>query len=218
MRSVTKSPSERLPLTSIDPPSTRTPGVLASRSSAVNAPKKVVRWGYRDDNPAEGVERNIEAPRRRYLQPDELQRLTTVLAAYPERQAANIFRLLLLTGARKSEVLAMRWADVDLGTDMWTKPGSSTKQKTDHEVPLSAPVRRLLSEIRAEQMAAVTDFWPMGVSDPCHYRARCKNTNVPQLLSGFNADGIRGRQRIDDANALACVSAALRSTCATPAI
>ena len=31
----------------------------------------------------------------------------------------------------------MRWADLDLTTGVWTKPGSTTKQRTDHVVPLS---------------------------------------------------------------------------------
>jgi integrase len=112
-----------------------------------------VRWNMRSDNPAKGVERNYEAKRKRYLTGDELARLTAVLAAHPNQQIANIVRLLTLTGARKGEILAARWADIDLGDGVWTKPGSTTKQKIDHTAPLSAPAKLLLSEIRAAQIA-----------------------------------------------------------------
>jgi integrase len=110
-----------------------------------------IRWAMRPDNPCKHVERNQEAKRKRYLSADELVRLTTALAAHPDKQTANTIRLLVLTGARRGEVLAAKWADVDLGTGVWLKPGATTKQKTDHAVPLSAPVRQLLSEIREEQ-------------------------------------------------------------------
>ena len=114
-----------------------------------------VRWRMRDDNPARGIEKNYEAKRKRYLKDDgelghELARLTKALAAYPEQRIANIFRLLLLTGARRGEVLAMEWGALDLGAGIWTKAGSTTKQKTDHVVPLSAPARQLLSEMQDE--------------------------------------------------------------------
>jgi integrase len=112
-----------------------------------------IRWNMRTANPCKGIERNHEAKRKRYLSGDELVRLTTALAAYPDRQTANIFRLLLLTGARRGEVLSMRWADIDLTAGTWIKPGSTTKQRTDHCVPLSAPTRQLLAEIQEEQKA-----------------------------------------------------------------
>jgi integrase len=110
-----------------------------------------VRWGMRERNPARGIERNIEYSRRRYLSGDELVRLTAALAKHPDKQAADIIRMLTLTGARRGEVLGMRWADVDLTEGVWSKPPSSTKQKEHHQVPLSAPARQLLSDIRAQQ-------------------------------------------------------------------
>jgi integrase len=110
-----------------------------------------VRWGMRADNPCRGIERNYEGKRRRYITADELPRLTEALAQFKDQQAANIIRMLLLTGARRGEVLAMRWADVEVTTGVWSKPGSTTKQRTDHIVPLSAPARQLLSEIRTQQ-------------------------------------------------------------------
>jgi integrase len=112
-----------------------------------------VRWRMADSNPCKGIERNPENKRKRYLSGDELTRLTTALAAYADQDVANIFRLLLLTGARRGEVLAARWSDIDLGQGIWSKPGSTTKTKTDHVVPLSAPARQLLSEIRERQTA-----------------------------------------------------------------
>jgi integrase len=110
-----------------------------------------VRWRMRDSNPCKSIERNPERKRQRYLSGEELTRLTTALAAYADQDIANIFRLLLLTGARRGEVLAMRWADIDLREGIWTKPGATTKQKTDHTVPLAAPGRQLLAEIRERQ-------------------------------------------------------------------
>jgi integrase len=108
-----------------------------------------VRWGWRESNPVKGIERNTEYHRRRYLSGDELVRLIKALGEYRERQTADAIRLLLLTGARKGEVLGMRWSDVADG--VWSKPASSTKQKRDHEVPLSAPALQLLSDIRKRQ-------------------------------------------------------------------
>lgn len=110
-----------------------------------------VRWGMRPDNPAKGIERNVEHHRRRYLSGDELARLVKALAEHPDQQTADIVRLLLLTGARRGEVLSMRWADVDLATGVWSKLPSSTKQKEHHQSVLSAPARALLDRIRDEQ-------------------------------------------------------------------
>jgi integrase len=115
-----------------------------------------VRWEMRPDNPVNGLERNHEDKRARYLSGDELRRLIQVLAVYKNRDAANVIRLLLLTGARRGEVLAATWDQFDLEAGVWTKPSSHTKQRREHRVPLSGPARRLLSEMKraAERRAA----------------------------------------------------------------
>jgi integrase len=119
-----------------------------------------IRWGWRLDNPCKGIERNPEAKRVRYLSADELARLTAVLAEFGDRQAADIIRLLLLTGARSGEVLGARWADLDLEQGVWVKPGHTTKQKTEHRVPLSAPARALLVRLRSEAAGAGEFVFP----------------------------------------------------------
>jgi integrase len=100
------------------------------------------------DNPAKGIERNQEKKRARYLTDDELTRLTGALAAHPDQRVANAIRLLLLTGARRGEVLSMTWGQINFEKGIWTKPGATTKQKTEHVVPLSPPAVLLLSTMR----------------------------------------------------------------------
>jgi integrase len=150
------------------------------------------RWGMCETNPVKGIERNTEYGRRRYLSGDELVRLTTALAKHPDKQAADIVRLLLLTGARRGEVLGMRWADVDLTEGVWSKLPSSTKQKEHHQVPLSAPARQLLSEIR-EQQAGKRHVLPTFVfpgTGKTGHRAQLK-TDWAQLCKAAGITGLR---------------------------
>ncbi|HEY1749577.1 MAG TPA: tyrosine-type recombinase/integrase [Xanthobacteraceae bacterium] len=113
-----------------------------------------IRWQWRADNPAKGIERNPENRRQRYLSNDELKRLSAVLKTAPSRPSANAVRLLLLTGARRGEVLGATWGQFDLTTGIWIKPSAHTKQKKEHRVPLSAPARQLLSEMHEKAKAA----------------------------------------------------------------
>ena len=112
-----------------------------------------IRWAMRSDNPCRGVEKNREHARRRYLDADELSRLVAALAVHPDRQSANAIRLLLLTGARRGEVLGMRWGDIDLTGGTWNWEAAGLKQGRDHSVPLSGPARAVLSEIHSEQIS-----------------------------------------------------------------
>ena len=104
-----------------------------------------VQWHWRTDNPCKGIERHTEDPRKRYLTGAELDRLSEALAEHDDQDAADIFRLLLLTGARRGEVLAGRWADVDLQRGVWTKPGATTKRKTTHVIPLSPAALQIIA-------------------------------------------------------------------------
>jgi integrase len=109
-----------------------------------------IRWGWRLDNPCKGVERFGENKRRRYLTGPELARLATALASLRDQDAANAIRLLLLTGARRGELLAAKWDDIDLDAKIWTKPAATTKQQHTHSVPLSDAACQLLGEMRAQ--------------------------------------------------------------------
>ena len=107
-----------------------------------------IKWRWRPDNPCLGIEKNQEQSRERFLTRQEIDRLMKALAKYQDQAAANVIRLLLLTGARLGETLQARWQNFDLETGIWTKPAATTKQKADHRIPLAAPARQLLSGMR----------------------------------------------------------------------
>ena len=115
-------------------------------------------WGWRLENPTRGIERAPEHKRNRFLSPLEVARLAQALASHPERTSANAILLLVLTGARKSEVLGARWGQFDLEHGVWTKPSAHTKQNKEHRVPLSAPASRLLIEMKRQVDLTKTDF------------------------------------------------------------
>jgi len=95
------------------------------------------------------VDRNPEHKRNRYYSQAEIARLSEALGAYPNQVAANAVRFLMLTGARRGEVLSAQWDHIDLVEGIWTKPSAHTKQQREHRVPLSGPELRLLAEMRA---------------------------------------------------------------------
>ena len=56
----------------------------------------------------------------------------------------SLFRMLLLTGQRRSEVSGARWREFDLPNKTWTVPPERFKSGTSHIVPLSDDVMELL--------------------------------------------------------------------------
>ncbi len=107
-----------------------------------------VKWGHRSDNPVKGIQRYPEEKRERWLSTDELTRLAAAMEGHPNQRAANAVRLLILTGARRSEVLLASWSEFDFERGVWTKPSHHTKQKRSQHVPLSAPALLLLSGMK----------------------------------------------------------------------
>jgi integrase len=105
-------------------------------------------------NPFSDVRRSKEHPRHRYLDEDELGRLLGALAEERhDPDGARVVKLLLTCGARRNEVLDMKWADLDLSKAKWSKPATSVKQARAHFAPLNALAIKLLTEIRSEQLA-----------------------------------------------------------------
>lgn len=106
-----------------------------------------IQWQWVIVNPVSGIKKYQEYKRDRWLNDEELQRLHDVLDRYHNQGVANAIRLLVLTGARKNELLSATWDQLDLEKGVWTKPAHSTKQKKMEHLPLSTQVVSLLKEM-----------------------------------------------------------------------
>jgi integrase len=87
-----------------------------------------------------------KAPRQRVLSDIEIAIFwrATGRLGYP---IGSLFRMLLLTGQRKSEVAETRWREFDLRRRIWTVPSERFKSDAVHIVPLSDDVLALLEKL-----------------------------------------------------------------------
>ena len=129
--------------------------VLALLSKMFNLAE---RWGLRPDgsNPCRHIDRYPERPRNRFLSSAELGRLGDSLRAVEGQKlelpsAVAAIRLLILTGARKAEILRLRWQYVDFERSCLRLPDSKTGAKL---IYLNAPARVVLSELSAERTSS----------------------------------------------------------------
>lgn len=107
-----------------------------------------ISWGWREDNPAMGIKKFQEEKRDRWLDRDELSRLWGVLDKYDAHPTSYLFKLLLLTGARKGEAMNATWDQFDLEKGLWIKPSHLTKQKKKEHLPLSEKTLSLLKKLQ----------------------------------------------------------------------
>lgn len=98
-------------------------------------------------NPCSGV-RKPAAPRARdrVLTNDQLVRLWHACdeEGWPFGSAVQ---LLILTGARRSEVFEARWSEFNLADALWTLPPERAKNARVHQIPLSVPAMQLLARM-----------------------------------------------------------------------
>lgn len=101
-------------------------------------------------NPVRSVKRpKFNNKREKYLTTDEVKRLLSACDASLCKQLGSIVRLLLLTGARKMELLRAKWADIDLERRAWHIP--ETKTGVPRYVPLSSDAVAVIRGLRRWQ-------------------------------------------------------------------
>lgn len=108
--------------------------------------RRVFHWAVSNDrietSPTIGIEPpGEEKSRDRTLADDEIRRLWTAFGelGYP---FGHVFKLLLLTGARRNEVGAVKWSEID--GDTWVLPSERAKNGKQHLWPLSTVAQAIL--------------------------------------------------------------------------
>jgi len=83
---------------------------------------KAIEWGWDGENPATGIKKFKEKARDRFIQPNEMPLLMHALEIEENKTARDYILISLMTGARKSNVLAMRWEHVNWEQRQWRIP------------------------------------------------------------------------------------------------
>ncbi len=145
VRELTSRQIDRLHAKISEATPTRANRVLEVLRKALNLS---IRWGWIDQNPADGFRRNAEHSREKYLTKAEYERVFLALDRMPNRKAADAIRLLILTGARRGEVLGLEWQDLDLELGIWNRPPHKSKDRKRKRVPVSNEALILLRAMR----------------------------------------------------------------------
>ncbi|MBF0308981.1 MAG: tyrosine-type recombinase/integrase [Magnetococcales bacterium] len=118
--------------------------VLALVSKVFNVAVEFGLW--EGVNPAKGIRHFPETSRDRFLDANELLRLQEALDKEPSVVMRRFFQVALLTGARRNNVCAMRFDEIDFDRAVWRIP--KTKNKDPLTVPLVDTVLEILREMR----------------------------------------------------------------------
>ena len=96
-------------------------------------------------NPCVRIKKFVEVSRERFVKPDELPKLWAAIQAEPNPFVRVAFFVAILTGARRDEVLTMRWVDLDFSQGTWTI--AETKAGRSHVLPLPRPALAMIQQL-----------------------------------------------------------------------
>ena len=126
-----------------------------------NVLNRAVEWNVIKYNPVIGIKKYTEKPRERFLQSNELKRFFQAL----DEDQTSIFRdyvyISLFTGQRRSNVLSMRWEQIDWAEQVWRIP--ETKNGSSLNVPL---IPQAINILRKLQENAVSQWVFSNASNP----------------------------------------------------
>jgi integrase len=100
-----------------------------------------MREGLVEINPVSGTEQREEKSRDRVLTDPEI---AEIWAALEDDTYGAIVRLLILTGARRAEIGALRWDEVDFERGLISLPAARTKNGRPHVIALNLPAIEIL--------------------------------------------------------------------------
>jgi integrase len=143
-----------------------------------------------NSNPCQGMARpSEETSRDRNLAPDELKAVWAAVEL--QRPIIQVYFILgMLLAQRGVEIRTMEWSELDLEKGIWSLPGTKTKNKRPHKVPLCKQVLDLLKSINYPDKKSIWVFPNPRNPEKCMsniqkalQRVRSKS-GLPEMKSG----------------------------------
>jgi integrase len=123
----------------------RTKGqVTANR--AMQLLRRMFNWARIEPNPVRNgvVDFFKEYTRDRFVQADELPRFIKAVNKEPNADIRDYVLMSLWTGARRSNVVSMRWDELNLASATWAIPAEKAKAQEAMKIHLSEPALEIL--------------------------------------------------------------------------
>jgi integrase len=131
-------------------------------------------WGWEGENPAAGIKAFKEKKRERFMSGEELKAFFKSLSEELNATIRDYLLVSLLTGARRANVQAMRWDELDLKRGTWMIPGEKAKAGESINLPLSPAVVKILE---SRKISAGVKPWV--------FRGRGKSGHLIEPKSGW---------------------------------
>jgi len=150
-------------------------GATINREIALirHALKKAIRWGYIDQNPAQGIEGFSETKRDRYITDQEFEAIKKAARDHDKsRHLEDIVDVLYHTAQRSGRILALGWKQINLKERTITFEQVSQTKRVPQSIWINDPLLALLSKLRLKRGASkIVSSWVFHKDDGSPYRS-----------------------------------------------
>lgn len=124
--------------------------------------KRILRWAADNDHiePAAHLKfrmPSVDNEATESMTPDQARAYFQALDLEKDQDSAAYFRVMIMTGIRKSALLALQWSDVDFERGFLTLRGASAKSGKTSKIPMTETVRQVLAGVTRTDSPFV---WP----------------------------------------------------------
>jgi site-specific recombinase XerD len=147
---------------------------------------KAIEWDWEGINPTLGIKKFKEKSRDRFIQPHEMPHFMYALSVEENQTVRDLFWIMLLTGARKTSTLMMRWEEINWELKSWRIPNSK-----NGEVLVLPLIDRALEILRARRRLLNCEWVFPGENPEKHYndpKRAWRRTLKRATISVWSAD------------------------------
>lgn len=163
--------------------------VMAMVSGMFNFARRPLEWIER--NPVEGVKRNREVKRKRYMKGEEAARIADVLLREADENPASVafLYLLILTGARRGEIAKAKWSDLE-GNRLVLREHKTDRTGEDRYIYLPQPAMEVLHKLPRTSGTITGILTPQKLWERLRVEAGCPDLRMHDLRHSFASSAL----------------------------
>lgn len=163
--------------------------VMAMLSAMFNFAVRPLEWV--DRNPVEGVKRNKETKRKRYMKGEEAARIAEILHREAADNPASVafLYLLILTGARRGEIAKAKWSDLE-GNRLVLAEHKTDRTGDDRYIYLPHPAMEVIDRLPRTSGTITGILTPQKLWERLRVEAGCPDLRMHDLRHSFASSAL----------------------------